>query len=78
MKELSLVIRLASYVPLRTWYCSKAAKRPVSFATSRPRSVFPNAVKASLDGARMVILVALESDSKSEGLRLRKEVKLDS
>lgn len=77
-KVLVLVIWLAWYVPFRTWYCSKATRRPESFATRRPRLVLLNSAKASLDGARIVMLLALERDSKMAGLNERKDVRLDN
>jgi hypothetical protein len=78
MKVLVLVIWLEVKVPLRTWYCSTAAKSPGSFATASARLEFAKSAKASLEGARMVMLDAFESKLRSSGIALRKVVKFDS
>jgi len=78
MKALWLVIWLAVYVPLRTWYCSTAARSPGSLATSAARLEFAKLAKASFEGARIVILVAFESAWRSSGARPRNVVKFDS
>lgn len=61
---------LNEYVPPRMWYCSKAVNKPA--LEVRPWSVaLERLLKAAFEGARMVILAALVSDSRSCGIKER-------
>lgn len=66
IKDGVFMIELASWVPLRTWYMRTDWMRAVSLALmAAPMGLFINLLKASLDGAKMVILVAFDSCMRS-------------
>jgi hypothetical protein len=54
-----LVIELARYVPVRTWYVRRLATSDGLVAASAPAVELRNAARAALLGARIVMFVAL-------------------
>lgn len=50
---------LEGCAPTRTWYCRRAASMPGSLEADWPAGVERNLEKASLEGARIVMLRAL-------------------
>lgn len=69
-KALVFVTWLPYTVPLRTWYCKIAVRRP-GFAVKPARVALSTFAKAAFEGARMVMFWALPRVPTRSGLRAR-------
>ena len=57
----------AGYVPLRTWYVRRASTADGMLAAAVPADEFRKAARASLLGARTVMLIAFPRVARSAG-----------
>ena len=63
-----LMMEDAGYVPLSTWYDRIASMAAVSLrAIAMPAELFKKAANASLEGAKIVMLVAIANDERRLG-----------